>query len=139
MKVLIDTSIWSLALRRKKDDLDKREEKIVPELIELINEGRAVIIGPIRQEILTGITSKKQFKILEEKLTAFVDFPIKSNDYEKAAEFFNLCRRKGVQGSHIDFLICSVVSNNDLSIFTTDKDFMLYSKYLDITLYNLRD
>lgn len=138
MKVLIDTSVWSLALRRKKEDLSNNEEKIVMELIELINESRAVIIGPIRQEILSGVSSKNQFNQLRSKLNAFADFPIISKDYEKAAEFSNKCRGVGVQGSHIDFLICSVAFDNDLSIFTTDKDFNLYAEHTGISLHNLR-
>ena len=139
MKVLIDTSVWSLALRRKKEDLSNNEEKIVMELIELINESRAVIIGPIRQEILSGISSKNQFNQLKSKLNAFNDFPIISKDYEKAAEFSNMCRGKGIQGSHIDFLICSVAFDNDLSIFTMDKDFNLYAEHTGIILYKIRD
>ena len=139
MKVLIDTSVWSLALRRRKENLSNNEDKIVMELIELINESRAVIIGPIRQEILSGISSKKQFNQLKSKLNAFNDFPIISKDYEKAAEFSNKCRRKGIQGSHIDFLICSVAFDNDLSIFTTDKDFNLYAEHTGIMLYKIRD
>lgn len=138
MKVLIDTSVWLLALRRKKEDLCNNEDKIVMELIELINESRAVIIGPIRQEILSGISSKNQFIQLKSKLNVFTDFPIISKDYEKAAEFFSICKGKGVQGSHIDFLICSVAFDNDLSIFTTDKDFNLYAEHTGIGLHNLR-
>lgn len=138
MKVLIDTSVWSLALRRKKEALSNNEEKIVMELIELINESRAVIIGSIQQEILSGLSSKNQFKQLKSKLNAFADFPIISKDYEKAAEFFSICKGKGVQGSHIDILICSVAYNNNLSIFTTDKDFNLYAEHTGISLHNLR-
>ncbi len=139
MKVLIDTSVWSLALRRKKEDLSNNEEKIVIELIELINESRAVIIGPIRQEILSGISSKNQFNQLKSKLSAFADFPIISRDYEKAAEFFSICKGKGVQGSHIDFLICSVAFDNNLSTFTMDKDFNLYAEHTGIMLHKIRD
>jgi predicted nucleic acid-binding protein len=101
MKVLIDTSVWSLALRRKKEKLNEFESNIVNELAELISETRAIIIGPIRQEILSGINSSNQYNKLKSILRSFADFPINTVDYEKAAEFFNLCRDKGIQGSHI--------------------------------------
>ncbi len=139
MKILVDTSVWSLALRRKKAKLNNSEIQIVEELVELIKESRIVLIGPIRQEILSGIVSKIQFQKLKKKLKAFDDFFISQNDYETASEFFNVCRKNGIQGSHIDFLICAVSYNKNFSIFTTDKDFENYSKYIDIQLHKVRE
>ncbi len=139
MKIIVDTSVWSLALRRKKIKLNNSEIQIVKELIELIKESRIVLIGPIRQEILSGIVSKTQFQKLMKKLKAFDDFLINQNDYETASDFFNICRKNGIQGSHIDFLICAVSYNKNFSIFTTDKDFENYSKYVDIQLHKVRE
>lgn len=138
MKVLVDTSIWSLALRRKKTQLNKSQTLIVEELIELINESRVVLIGPVRQEILSGIVSRSQFQKLKTKLKAFDDYFIDQIDYELAADFYNICRKNGVQGSHVDFLICSTANNHKLSIFTTDKDFENYSSYIDISIHSAR-
>jgi len=133
MKVLVDTSIWSLALRRSAPR--SSEEKIlVDELHELINQTRAVMIGPIRQEVLSGISDKEQFADLKEKLQPFDDLPLAKKDYEKAAEFFNTCRGAGIQGSQIDFLICAAAVGAGLPIFTSDKDFLLYSRRLQISL-----
>ena len=137
MKILVDTSVWSLAFRKK--TLTKDEEKIVNELKELIYEIRVVVIGPIRQELLSGLSSKAKFVNLIEKLRAFDDTPIEQNDYEKAAEFYNSCRKKGIQGSHIDFLICAIAINRDIGIFTTDKDFEKYKKIVNIKLHEVRE
>ena len=134
MKVLVDTSIWSLAFRRKKNQ-NSEEQKLKKELIELIREVRATIIGPIRQELLSGVSTRDQYLSLKDKLSAFEDLPLITHDYEVAADFFNRCRHKGIQGSHIDFLICSVSHRNNIPIFTTDKDFEEYSKHLGISLY----
>jgi predicted nucleic acid-binding protein len=138
VKVLVDTSIWSLAFRRKKESKSLRHTIIINELKELINETRAVIIGPIRQEILSGISDEKQYLSLKEKLKAFDDVGIRQSDFELAAEFYNSCRKKGVQGSHIDFLICAVAFQNNFLIFTDDKDFDLYSKILAVKLHRPR-
>ena len=135
MKVLVDTSIWSLALR-KNTDLNRKE---VRELLELIAEYRVVIIGPIRQELLSGISDKIIYDNLKEKLSSFEDVELKTDHYEYAAELFNRCRSNGVQGSHIDFLICSVSIKNNYSIYTMDKDFLNYIKYTDIRLHAVRD
>ncbi|MEQ8191425.1 MAG: PIN domain-containing protein [Candidatus Eremiobacterota bacterium] len=135
MNVLIDTSVWSLALRRNKNGLSPEEGVLQDALKELIIETKAVIIGPIRQEILSGISNPAQFKKLKELLRAFEDLSVSYIEYERAAEFYNLCRSNGIQGSHIDFLICAVAEKYNLQIFTTDKDFRFYSKYIDISFY----
>ncbi len=139
MKILIDTSIWSLAFRRKKGLDDRKDELTLKELKELINETRAILIGPIRQEILSGISDTVQFNKLKNKLKAFKDFSIHSTDYELAAEFYNTSRKKGIQGSHIDFLICAFAKRNEFTIFTSDNDFQNYSKILGLKLHRPRD
>jgi predicted nucleic acid-binding protein len=138
VKVLVDTPIWSLSFRRKKKDESSQDTLLVLELTKLIREIRAVIIGPIRQEILSGVSSESQFERLRTELQVFEDLKITSLDYEIAAKFYNMCRKKGVQGSHIDFLICAVSYRHNIPIFTTDRDFDLYSKHLDISLYKPR-
>ena len=137
MRILVDTSVWSLALRKK--TLAPKEKKVVKELKELIYELRAVIIGPIRQELLSGLSDEAKSDDLKEKLRAFDDISLGQEDYEKAAELSNKCRRKGIQGSHIDFLICAAAINNKISIFTTDKDFENYKKVISIRLHNIRE
>lgn len=138
MKVLIDTSIWSLALRREKA-LSRGERVLIAELNELINEVRVAIIGPILQELLSGISNDEQFRILKEKLRPFEDLVLTQTDYERAAEFYNVCRKAGIQGFQIDFLICSVSVGNEVPIFTSDKDFLYYKKQLPISLYQPRN
>ena len=120
MKVIADTSVWSLALR--KADYNKNNP-YVKELVELINEERVQMIGPIRQELLSGIKFIEQFKKLRKIISFFPDCPIKSSDYEKAAELFNHCRKNGIQGSNTDFLICAIAINHNMSILTVDEDF----------------
>ena len=131
MKVLVDTSVWSLALRRGKLSISAPAQ----ELQQLIQDHRVQIIGPIRQEILSGIRNDSQFNKLGKHLESSPDLPILTNDYVRAAKFFNLCRSKGIQGSNTDFLICAVAVRNKLSIFTTDKDFELFSKHIKIILH----
>jgi predicted nucleic acid-binding protein len=93
------------------------------------------MIGPIRQEILSGICDEGQFKGLETHLRAFPDVPISTEDYVEAARFFNICRGKGIQGSNTDFLICAVAVHHRLAIFAADRDFARYAKHLPIALH----
>ncbi len=134
MSILVDTSVWSEALRRAR----KGESDVVREFRNLILEHRVNIIGPIRQEILSGLREDAQFSRLEKHLSSFPDLPLTTDDYVLAARFFNTCRAKGVQGSNTDFLICTVAVQRQLAIFTTDKDFSLFAKRLPIGLHETR-
>lgn len=134
MNVIVDTPIWSLALRRT-TGAEAHEVEI---LSELIKDGRAMLIGLVRQELLSGIKTTKQFENLREHLAAFPDVPLETADYEQAAAFFNQCRSKGVQGSSIDFLICAVAHRRGLEIFTTDGDFTSCAKHLPIKRHQSR-
>ena len=131
MRVLIDTTIWSAALRKN----DKNEALVREQFTKLIKDGLVEIIGSVRQEVLSGIKEHSQFEKLKKHLSAFVDLPISSSDYEEAAAYYNLCKSKGIQGSGTDLLICAVATRNDLEIFTTDGDFTHYAKVLPIRLY----
>ncbi|MEY3480624.1 MAG: hypothetical protein RIQ71_1399 [Verrucomicrobiota bacterium] len=134
MRVLVDTSVWSLALRR--DDGQQLQER--EELRRLVSAHVVEIIGPIRQEILSGVRDRAQFARLETHLAAFPDLPLLTEDYVTAANFFNLCRSKGIQGSNTDFLICAVAVRRDLVIFTTDRDFRHFAKLLPIVLHEVK-
>jgi len=128
--VLVDTCIWSLALRGNVP----KEVAVAEQLSQFIDENQVRIIGPIRQELLSGYTDKNSFERLRQKIQYFPNEPIIDADYESAAEYSNFCRSKGIQGSHTDFLICAVSIRAKFRIYTTDKDFQHYSKHLPISL-----
>ena len=130
MRVLVDTCVWSSVLRRESPDAELSRA-----VTELVEEGRLVMIGPIRQELLSGVREKAQFDRLCKRLSAFPDLPLESRHYETAARFYNKCRSKGVQGSHVDFLICAVCHLEKTSILTTDRDFESYAAHLGVSLY----
>lgn len=131
MKVLVDTSVWSLALRRRA----RVEAPAVQELRSLVDEGRVAMIGPIRQELLSGIRTPESFERLRDHLQPFPDERLETADFERAAEHFNTCRARGVQGSNTDFLICAVAERRNLPILTTDADFSRFAAVLPITLH----
>jgi len=107
MMVLVDTPVWSLALRRRPEHLGAQEQQLTQALAELIREGRVQILGPIRQELLSGLREEAQFRKLRDYLRAFQEHPLEMADYEEAAHMNNRCRARGITGSAIDFLICA--------------------------------
>jgi predicted nucleic acid-binding protein len=135
MMVLVDTPVWSLALRRKKHQLTAQELPVTEALADLIHQGRAQIAGPVRQELLSGIREEKQFRSLRDYLRAFDEPSLEMLDFETAAQMHNQCRRHGIAGSPIDFLICGVAARRKWQIFTTDRDFDRYSKVFELRLY----
>jgi predicted nucleic acid-binding protein len=131
MNVIVDTVIWSLALRRRSSN---QNQNLVTQLQELIQNDQVLILGAIRQEVLSGIKSPEQFKRLRDTLRAFPDILLTPDDYEQAAEFFNTCRQHGIQGSNTDFLICAVAYRRNIQIFTTDKDFQYFQAHIPVNL-----
>lgn len=136
MKVVVDTPVWSVVLRRRPGDLSAPEIRLKNALVELIGEGRVVMIGPIRQELLSGIRETSQFNRVRESLQPFPDLSIETTVYENAARMSNLCSSRGVASSSVDMLICAVSLTAASLILTSDRDFLVhYSKVLPIKLF----
>ncbi len=138
MNVLVDTSIWSLALRRQAQDLNPSERAAVAELTNLIKEGRARIIGLVRQELLSGIKMSSQYEKLRAVLRSFPDEPVATADYEAAAKAGNDCRARGVAVSVSDMLVCAIALARDWSVFAADPDFKSYARILPLKLHSPR-
>jgi hypothetical protein len=97
-----------------------------------------VLIGPVRQEVLSGFANAARFELLRATLRAFIDLPLVIEDFEQAADLHNHCRRHGVQGSPTDFLICAVSLRCDAPVLTTGRDFTRYAKLTGIRLHTAR-
>ena len=130
MKVIVDTCVWSLALRRSGPGASPE----VRLLQELVQDGRVAMLGTVRQELLSGVKAPAQFKNLAGALSAFPDEELSMGDYVEAARCFNRCRSKGVQGSNTDFLLCAVSLRSGFPILTTDSDFGHFKKVLRVKL-----
>jgi predicted nucleic acid-binding protein len=137
MLVLIDTPIWSLALRRTGADLSPRERRLTTALQELIRDGRAQLVGPVRQELLSGIRQETSFRKLRDHLRAFEEPRIEVADYEESAHINNQCRARGIAGSAVDFLICAAAARRNWQVFTTDQDFTRYASVIPLKLYQV--
>jgi predicted nucleic acid-binding protein len=121
MKILIDACVWSLVFRRRPEStMSAQEHQMVDSLSAAIRDGRAAIIGAIRQEILSGIKEPAQFEKLRRTMQSFSDEPVTSADHEEAGRLFNLCRSRGFQSSPIDILLCAVASRRGWAILTND-------------------
>jgi len=134
MKVVVDTSVWSLAFRRRK----VVEAPEVDALRHLVRQGMVVMIGPVRQEVLSGIKHRDQFERLREQLAAFPDLELTTRDFETAAELCNLCITQGVQAAHTDFLIAAVAIHREYAVLSADKDFGNIARIVHVRTYDAR-
>jgi len=125
MRVIVDTSAWSLVLRRRSPSHDHAAE-----IERLVRRGRLQMLGLIRQELLTGIHTSERFNALRDELAEFPDLPLTSREHEDAARWSNKCRSHGVQSNVVDMLICAVALRHDMSIYTLDQDFDSYQRIL---------
>jgi len=137
MMVLVDTSVWSIAFRRRREDLNRSETAVRGTLEKIITEGRAALLGAIRQELLSGIRDEPQFLRLRSSLRAFPDVPLQLEDYEEGARLGNLCRNHGIAGSSVDFLICSVAIRRNWPVYTQDRDFTFYRSRIPVQLLHV--
>ena len=134
MKVLVDTDVWSEAFRKKASE----PSDYVRTLIRLIEENRVQMMGIIRMEVLFGIRNDKVFENIFTKLKPFPDRELTSDIFVMAAQFMNLCRSKGIQGSNNDFIICACSVLWKMPILSKDNDYKHYMNYIPIELFELR-
>src|SRR4051812_43038298 len=127
MAVIVDTSVWSLALRRRRRDLSPAQREGELLLRDMIVTGEALLLGVVRQELLTGL-GPSAFDAVRDHLQWFNDDPPGSDDYERAASFANTCTRAGIAATTVDMLICSFAAGRAYSIFAVDSDFGHYAR-----------
>lgn len=138
MRVLVDTVVWSLALRRQQDRLSPAESLLVASWSDLVTDGRIVLVGIVRQEVLSGVPDTSTFERLHEQLGHFPDEPLLTADHVRAAEMFNTCRSRGIQCAAIDILLCAMAERLTAALFTTDADFEIYARHVPVRLFRPR-
>lgn len=131
MGVVIDTSVWSVALRRKHAE----KEPVAAALTRILSTQTVTLLGIVRMELLSGIASAQFLAALRKELRKYTDLPLEVPDYELAADFRTLCRRKGLPGSLADFLVCAAAVRRNAAVFTVDSDFKRFAKFIPIELH----
>jgi len=131
MNVIIDTSVLSLAFRRKNSNFTESEK-----LKELIESGANVCVtGIVIQELLQGIKSEKDFQKISYLISGFSILSPTTEIHILAAKLQIICMKNGVTVVTIDFLIAALAIHYECRVFTTDKDFHYISQYTDLRLF----
>lgn len=131
MSLLVDTSVWSLALRRDTPPANPHVET----LLDAFRSGVDIYVtGIILQELLQGFAGASAQEAIVERFAALPTLVPETRDHIAAAEVRNRCRRKGVQVGTIDALIAQLAIRYELDLLSTDKDFRHMAKILRIKL-----
>ena len=133
--VVVDTPIWSLVFRRPAHRRSGEEQRHVDDWTTLVRQDRALLIGLVRQEVLSGIRDARSFDRLRLALRPFPDVALLVEDFEEAARADNLCGAAGIAGSTVDYLLCAVALRLGAAIYTTDRDFLAYAQHLPLRLH----
>ena len=131
MRVIVDTSVWSLSLRRKKT-VESSQTLMLKKLIE--NQETIFLIGVIVQEVLQGIQNNLLFQKIQKHLKAFSWLHPQEEDHIYCARLYNQCLSHGVVPSTTDILIAGMAIKHNCSLLTTDKDFEFIAKHSELRL-----
>jgi predicted nucleic acid-binding protein len=111
-------------------------DPVAAEVARLVRADAVQMMGPIRQELLSGAQPDERFEQLRDYLRFYPNLPLDETDDELAASYYNLCRQRGLQGTGTDLLICAAAVRRGLKIFTTDTDFDSFATHLPIKLHH---
>jgi predicted nucleic acid-binding protein len=107
------------------------------EVARLVRADVVQLLGPIRQELLSGARPDERFGQLRDYLRFYPNLPLDEADDELAASYYNLCRQHGLQGTGTDLLIGGASVRHGMKIFTTDTDFDLLARHLPIKVHRV--
>jgi predicted nucleic acid-binding protein len=130
VNVLVDTSVWSIALRRDRPSPSRELEA----LRAAVERGDVCLLGVVLQEVLQGFPSLERTRRLVEHLSAFPLLSLSRGDYVYAAEIRNKCRAKGLTISTIDALIAAAAINHRCALLTLDRDFTGVARHFPLHL-----
>ena len=132
MNLVVDTSVWSLVLRRPR--VDDSNIHVQAFRAHLESNNRIFLLGNILQELLDGLRSSKQFDRLVTLLEPFPLLNVDRSTYIAAAELRTACRTKGIQAGPIDFLIATACCQHGYPLLTADQDFSRIAKHCDLVV-----
>ena len=135
MNLFVDTSVWSLALRR--DPLPSSPE--VRALRDALQGGDMIFTtGLVLQELLQGFAGPRSRQSILDHFDDLPLLPPDRQDHIEAAQLRNRCRRAGLQIGTIDALLAQLCIRHGLTLLTTDRDFVLATRHCPLKVWQAR-
>ena len=131
--IFVDTSVWSLAFRRKQEQADI---PVINQLKALIEKDELLAVpGIVLQELLTGLKEEPQFNRMYKLITGFSIVMANEAHHKLAAQTANKCRNNGIATTATDCLIAAMTISYSAQLLTTDNDFTYMANYCDLKIY----
>jgi predicted nucleic acid-binding protein len=132
MMLLVDTSVWSLALRR--DVVIAQPEVLYLEQA-LVGSQTVVTTGLVLQELLQGFSGPKARAQIIDRFSMLPLVQPDRQDHVDAASLRTACRRGGVQIGTIDALLAQLCIRHQLTLLTTDQDFAHAARHCRLRIW----
>ena len=133
MTLLVDTSVWSLALRR---DVPAIEPEVAALKDALAGADVVVTTGLVLQELLQGFVAPKARTRIIGSFSALALVQPDRDDHVAAADLRNVCRKAGVQVGTVDALIAQLCIRHELTLLSTDQDFVHAARHCKLELWS---
>jgi predicted nucleic acid-binding protein len=136
--ILVDTSVWSLAFRRRgARQTEPAEARLLRRLI--LEDVPLAVPGIVLQELLSGLREQSQMARLQTKMSGFPPVLATRADHLEAARLLNDCRRAGVACTTIDALVATLAIRRKASLFTADRDFTYIAEHTPLRLLEVAE
>ena len=132
MIIVVDTSVWSLVFRRKR--IPRDNPWVVAFQDHVAREGGIAIVGPIIQELLSGVKDPEFFKRLDTVMSPFPLLELDRSTYTAAARLANRCQESGLQPGNVDVLIAAACLEYHCPLLTADRDFLEIAKHCELVV-----
>jgi predicted nucleic acid-binding protein len=134
LSLFVDTSVWSLALRR--DGPSSAPQ--VAALLKAIENGEPILTtGLVLQELLQGFSGPKAREQILDRFSALPLLVPDRADHVEAAALRNTCRRHGIQIGTIDALLAKLCIRHGLLMLSSDRDFQSMANHCALRLWQL--
>jgi predicted nucleic acid-binding protein len=132
LSFFVDTSVWSLALRRDEPAPNSQ----VTALKQAIQNGELIVTtGLVLQELLQGFSGPKARDQILEYFSALPLLSPDRGDHVEAASLRNRCRRQGIQIGTVDALLAQLCIHHNLMMLSSDRDFQRVTKHSNLRLW----
>lgn len=140
MSILVDTSVWSLALRRDAAPADGEPgaDEVGALREALAGSDLVVTTGIVLQEVLQGAVPARARRTIADRFAALTFVQPDRDDHVAAADLRNACRAKGVQLGTIDALLAALCIRHRMSLLTTDRDFHHAARHTPLRVWSPR-
>ena len=125
--VLVDTSIWI--------DYFRKEKRAYEEVGRLMDEARVCLASLILAELIQGAKSDKETTVLRNLPSMFRVLEEDPSTWEKAGLLSYRLKRQGKTVSLGDCYIATLAHENDVLLFTRDKDFEVIKTAVSLSLF----